>query len=139
MRIIKRSHEQQTRNLQEFMPSKNQMSSKHSATRRSTRSFRIRGRVQQLESHKALPGLVVEALDNNFMVDRRLSSTNTDIKGRFELHYEKASSGQAFEVQSPDLYLLVKTRDGAPIYVTPDKLQYEVGGTKKLVVQIPKV
>jgi hypothetical protein len=98
--------------------------------------FKIEGIVCD-ENQQGLAGLIVEALDKDFLCDDRLGSTRTDDNGRFEIAYNKADFSMFFE-QKPDIYLRVKEADGTVICTTENKVRYEAGGTEEFRIGISR-
>lgn len=96
--------------------------------------FKIEGIVCD-ENQQGLAGLIVEALDKDFLCDDRLGSTRTDDNGRFEIAYSKADFSMFFE-QKPDIYLRVKEADGTVIHTTENKVRYEAGRTEEFRIGI---
>lgn len=99
--------------------------------------FRIYGIVQESESGKGIPGLVVEAFDKDKgKPDDRLGSSITDGEGRFELSYKKKDFQSRYFERKPDLYLRVRRGDGEVIHTTEDKVRYEAGRTEAFILKI---
>lgn len=96
--------------------------------------FKIEGIVCD-ENQQGLAGLIVEALDKDFLCDDRLGSTRTDDNGHFEIAYSKADFSMFFE-QKPDIYLRVKEADGTVIHTTENKVRYEAGRTEEFSIEI---
>ena len=102
------------------------------------KTFKIYGKVQELESKIGVPGLIVEALDKDLIFDDRLGSVTTDNDGNFEIRYDKEDFQELFFDQRPDIYLRIKTPDGKLVSTTEDKVRYGANRTEEFVINLPK-
>ena len=68
-------------------------------------SFKVAGRVYEVESGLGIPNLIVEAFDKDIVKDDKLGYVKTNSQGQFEISYTEAdfkSSLEKFE-GNPDL------------------------------------
>lgn len=86
-------------------------------------SFKVAGRVYEVESGLGIPNLIVEAFDKDIVMDDKLGYVKTNSQGQFEISYTEAdfkSSLEKFE-GNPDLYIVVKAPDRSKVLYTSEK------------------
>lgn len=100
--------------------------------------FKIYGEVVSKKTEKGIPGLLVEALDKDFLIDDRLGSVFTDERGQFEIIYDREDFQEVFFDQKPDIYLRIKDKKGKVIHTTEDTVRYQGGKTEAFRIIIEK-
>jgi hypothetical protein len=99
--------------------------------------FRIFGLIEELETGRPLPNLVIRAFDRDLIFDDKLGYTNTDDDGRFEIRFGTDRFRDLFE-SKPDLYLRIYDRDGIRlIHETSDAIRWNASKSEKYRIQIP--
>jgi len=99
--------------------------------------FRIFGVVQEAETGRPLPNLVIRAFDRDLIFDDKLGYTNTDDDGRFEILFGTGRFRDLFE-SKPDLYLRIFDRDGIRlIHETTDAIRWNASHNEQYQIQIP--
>ena len=73
--------------------------------------FVVAGSIEERETGRPLPDLIVRALDRDLVFDDKLGFAQTDENGRFEIRFDAAAFRDAIEAK-PDLYLRIYDRDG---------------------------
>jgi hypothetical protein len=99
--------------------------------------FTVYGVVRELESGRALGGLVVRGFDKDLMSDDYLGSASTDAGGRYEIQFSAESFRDLFE-RRPDLYVRVFSADGRLLLSTEDAVRWDAGKTEQLDVAVPR-
>jgi subtilisin family serine protease len=99
--------------------------------------FRVHGRIVDQETGRGLPGLRVEAVDQNSKPDERLGVAITDPDGSFELVYDRADFRKLYINLKPELYLRVKTAAGQTVLTARNKLRYGARAARELVLELP--
>ncbi|UCE19729.1 MAG: hypothetical protein JSV84_05125 [Gemmatimonadota bacterium] len=79
--------------------------------------FEITGQVEEAESGRGVPGVVVSAFDKDLLFDDLLGEAMTDAQGKFRLEYAEGEFRDLFE-KRPDIYLTVKTVSGRTLSTT---------------------
>jgi len=101
------------------------------------KEFRIFGVVQEAETGRPLPNLVVRAFDRDLIFDDKLGYTNTDDDGCFEILFGMGRFRDLFE-SKPDLYLRIFDRDGIRlIHETTDAIRWNASKNEQYRIQIP--
>ena len=59
--------------------------------------FMVSGQVRELEDRQGIAGVVVQALDKDFLCDDLLGNTTTDANGSFCIKYTEESSKDLLE------------------------------------------
>ena len=98
------------------------------------RTFRIYGKVTELETGKGMSNLIVKAIDTDADTHELLGAAATDENGNFEIKYDEEDLHES----APDIYLKIKTQDGEVICTTEDTVRYDAGDTEEFNVKIPK-
>lgn len=100
-------------------------------------TFRIHGTVEEEETHRPLPGLVVRAFDRDLLFDDRLGFATTDSSGHFEIHYGSEKFRDLWESQ-PDLYLRVFDSDGSRLlHETKDAIRWNASSDEEYRIVLP--
>jgi carotenoid cleavage dioxygenase len=104
---------------------------------RRSETFRVHGIVEEKETHRPLPGLVVRAFDRDLLFDDRLGFTTTDAAGRFEIRYSSEKFRDLWESQ-PDLYLRVFDSDGSRmLHETKDAIRWKASADEEYRILLP--
>jgi hypothetical protein len=93
-------------------------------------SFKLLGQIRESENNVGIPGLEVRAFDRDVRFDDLLGSVITDEAGNFDLRYEERDFKGLFEGK-PDIYLIVKAKDGRTVYTTEKNVRVEAGKTER--------
>ncbi len=93
-------------------------------------SFKIVGRVQEVESGASIPGLEVRAYDSDVGLDDLLGSVVTNEEGNFEIEYHEKDFQELFDEQ-PDIYLTIRARDGRVLHTTENTVRVNAGKLEK--------
>jgi hypothetical protein len=81
-------------------------------------AFLIRGQIVS-EEGEAIPGLLVDAYDDDLFIDDHLGSATTDSKGSFEVQFQTGAFRRFLDLEAkPDIYLKVSTPDGKVVYTS---------------------
>ena len=108
-----------------------------SSPRDGRREFRIFGVVEEAETGRPLPNLVIRAFDRDLIFDDKLGYTNTDEDGHFEIRFGTARFRDLFE-SKPDLYLRIFDRDGIRlIHETTDAIRWNASKDEQYQIRIP--
>jgi hypothetical protein len=94
-------------------------------------SFEIKSRVIGLESGRGVGGLTVEAYDADVLYDDRLGVGETDSDGGCRIPVRVGF----FSLDRPDVYLLVKSKDGRVLASTRGGFLHDV--TKDISMEVP--
>jgi hypothetical protein len=99
--------------------------------------FRIFGVVEEAETGRPLPNLVVRAFDRDLIFDDKIGYTNTNDDGHFEIRFGPERFSDLFESR-PDLYLRIFDRAGVRlIHETTDAIRWNASHNEQYRVQIP--
>ena len=99
--------------------------------------FRVWGVVQEVETGRPLPGLIVRAFDRDLVFDDKLGFAETDDDGGFEIHYRKEDFSDLVEA-SPDLYLRVYDKAGIRLLLeTSDATRRNATREERYELKIP--
>lgn len=97
--------------------------------------FSIRGRIRGAQSGRVMPGLTVQALDQDLVFDDRLGTATTDPGGRFEIRYQKSDFSDFIE-RRPDIYLRVLAPDGALLLTTEQAVRFNAGKSERFDLRV---
>jgi len=101
------------------------------------KEFRIFGVVQEAETGRPLPNLVIRAFDRDLLFDDKLGYTNTDDDGCFEIRFGMGRFRDLFE-SKPDLYLRIFDQDGIRlIHETTDAIRWNASKNEQYQIRIP--
>jgi hypothetical protein len=78
---------------------------------------KISGQVQEAESGRGVPGVIVRAFDKDRFFDDLLGEVMTDAEGEFHLMYDESKFREFFDT-APDIFLTVKTVSGKMLFTT---------------------
>ena len=98
--------------------------------------FEISGRVQEAESGRGVPGVVVRAFDKDRFFDDLLGEVMSDAGGRFHVEYDESDFRDLFE-RAPDIYLTVKTVSGRALYTTEGATRFNATPHEEFQIEIP--
>ena len=99
--------------------------------------FRISGTVEEAETGRPLPDLVVRAFDKDLIADDRVGFATTDSEGRFEIRFGREAFRDLLETR-PDLYLRVFDPTGVTeIHNTLDAIRHGASAHERYRVRIP--
>jgi hypothetical protein len=99
--------------------------------------YRIFGVVEEKETGRPLPNLVVRAFDRDPLFDDKLGYTNTNDDGLFEIRFTSERFRDLFE-RRPDLYLRIYDRNGARmLHETTDAIRWKASHNEEYRVQVP--
>ena len=105
-------------------------------TRRSE-TFRVHGIIEEADTHRPLPGLVVRAFDRDLLFDDRLGFTTTDAAGHFEIRYPSDRFRDLWESR-PDLYLRVFDSGGSRmLHETKDAIRWGASADEEYRILLP--
>ena len=101
--------------------------------------FVVRGRLQERETSRPLPGLRVRAFDQDLLSeDDFLGEAITDASGEFEVHYRLSDFGSALE-RLPDVFLRVFTPDGSTeLAETSASVVKQAGRILRIDLDVPR-
>ena len=99
--------------------------------------FRIFGVVEEAETGRPLPNLVVRAFDRDLIFDDKIGFTNTNDDGHFEIRFGRKRFRDLFESR-PDLYLRIYDRAGVRlIHETTDAIRWNASRDEQYRIEIP--
>lgn len=98
--------------------------------------YEIFGRVNELESKKGVPGVIVSAFDKDFLMDDLLGEVMTDPQGEFRIEYDESHFKLLFE-KAPDIYLNVKTPSGRSLMTTEGTVRFNAKTSEEFELQLP--
>jgi hypothetical protein len=102
-------------------------------------TFVIRGTIQEQESLRPLPNLIVRAFDRDWVSDDKVGFTTSDENGRFEIRF-RTEDFRDFVEQRPDLYLRVYDASGTRLlHETTDAIRRNASREERYEVLIPAV
>lgn len=100
--------------------------------------FVILGIIRRSENHRGIRGLTVETYDADLFFDDKLGSCITDSKGGFQITYQKEDFEDLFE-KRPDLYLVIRSRDGRKIHSTKRRIRFNAGREEYFLIELSSV
>jgi hypothetical protein len=99
--------------------------------------FRIFGVVEEAETGRPLPNLVVRAFDRDPIFDDKIGYTNTNDDGRFGIRFGPERFRDLVELR-PDIYLRIYDRTGVRlIHETTDAIRWNASPNEEYRVQVP--
>lgn len=102
-------------------------------------TFVILGTVQEKETHRPLPNLIVRAFDRDWVSDDKVGFTTSDENGRFEIRF-RTEDFRDFVEQRPDLYLRVYDESGTRLlHETTHAIRRNASREEHYEVLIPAV
>jgi hypothetical protein len=110
------------------------MSSKKSAA--DSEVFAIFGIVEEAETGRPLPDLVIRAFDRDHLFDDKLGFTSTDDHGQFYIRYGREDFPDVWEAQ-PDLYLRIYDASGSHLlHQTEGEIRWNASH-EQFLVRVP--
>jgi hypothetical protein len=104
--------------------------------REKTDEYRIFGVIEEEETGRPLPNLVIRAFDRDLIFDDKLGYTNTNDDGLFEIRFGPDRFRDLFESR-PDLYLRIYDRTGIHlIHETTDAIRWDASHNEEYRVLI---
>ncbi len=92
--------------------------------------------IEEEETGRPLPNLVIRAFDRDLIFDDKLGYTNTDDDGLFEIRFGPDRFRDLFESR-PDLYLRIYDRTGIHlIHETTDAIRWDASHNEEYRVLI---
>ena len=98
--------------------------------------FEISGQVQEAESGRGVPGVIVSAFDKDRRFDDLLGEVISDADGRFQMEYDEGKFRDLFE-KRPDIYLTASTVSGDMLYTTEDATRFNATPHEEFELKIP--
>ncbi|MBW2714730.1 MAG: hypothetical protein JRD03_01560 [Deltaproteobacteria bacterium] len=104
--------------------------------RENTDEYRIFGVIEEEETGRPLPNLVIRAFDRDLIFDDKLGYTNTNDDGLFEIRFGSERFRDLFESR-PDLYLRIYDRTGVHlIHETTDAIRWDASRNEEYRIRI---
>jgi len=104
----------------------------------SKQTFKVFGRVTELESGLGVGGLSVKAVDKDLVFDDLLGSASTDKNGNFDINYRGEDFEELFDRQ-PDIFVQVKSLELKRIlYTSENTVRWNAGKKEYFNIQIPR-
>ncbi len=98
--------------------------------------FEITGRVQESESGRGVPGIIISAFDKDRHFDDLLGEVMSDADGNFFMEYDEKKFKDLFE-KAPDIYLTVKTLSGRVLFTTEGATRFKAKPHEEFQLEIP--
>jgi len=98
--------------------------------------YEISGRVEEAESGRGVPGVIVRAFDKDLLFDDFLGEVMSDAHGIFRVEYNETRFKDLFE-KAPDIYLAVKTVSGIMLHTTKQATRFNASPRETFRLQIP--
>ena len=99
--------------------------------------FTVLGTIEEEETGRPLPNLVVRAYDRDLVLDDRVGFTTSDDDGRFEIRFHRKHFSDVWESQ-PDLYLRIFDPAGTrELYHTRDAIRWNASAQETYRIRIP--
>lgn len=100
--------------------------------------FRVRGAVTRRFDDAPVPGLCVEAFDQDVFRRQCVGRATTDERGRYEIEFRHQDfSGRHLPLEwAPDLYVTVSDADGQEVATTRGALRRNAGVETRIDVQV---
>jgi hypothetical protein len=100
-------------------------------------TFIVLGTIEEEETGRPLPSLIVRAYDRDLVFDDKVGFTTTDADGRFEIRFHREDFSDVRESQ-PDLYLRVYDPSGIrELYQTRDAIRWRASSKETYRLRIP--
>ena len=99
--------------------------------------YEISGRVQEAESERGVPGVIISAFDKDLLFDDMLGEVMSDAGGNFQIVYDQSRFAALFE-GTPDIYLTVKTPAGRALHTTNDAVRFNAQQREEFRIAIPE-
>jgi hypothetical protein len=100
-------------------------------------SFTAIGTIEEAETGRPLPNLVVRAYDRDMVFDDRVGLATSDEDGRFQIRFHRRNFGDVWESQ-PDLYLCNFDPPGTrELYHTRDSIRWNASAHETYRPRIP--
>lgn len=99
--------------------------------------FRVFGKIRESESGKGIPGLTVEVMDADLLIDELIGTVQSDPDGSFSIDFPPAQL-PAFYREKPDIYLNIKLPDGKLIASTRNHLRTDAQTDTEINVDISR-
>ena len=100
--------------------------------------FIVSGVVREAESGRAVPGLLVNAFDQDLVKDDYLGQCETDADGRFEIRFTDADFKDVVESR-PDLYLcVIAPGSREPVHDTRYEVRENADREEFFEIEIPR-
>ena len=100
-------------------------------------ALRVFGQVKELETQKAISGLIVEAMDADLFFDDFLGRAKTDSDGCFSIACAEGDASGVFE-DKPDVYVVVKADANRVLKTTRNNVLQDVTDDTEINVEIPR-
>ena len=97
--------------------------------------YEISGRVEEAESGRGVPGVIVRAFDKDLLFDDLLGEIMSSADGIFRVEYDETKFKDLFE-KAPDIYLTVKTVSGKVLYTTGQATRFNATPRETFRIQI---
>ena len=100
-------------------------------------SFLVAGVVEEAETGRPLPQLIVRAFDRDLVFDDKLGFATTDDDGRFEIRFGPDQFRDLWESR-PDLYLRIYDRSGFRLLrETTDAVRWNASPSEHYRILVP--
>ncbi len=100
-------------------------------------SFLVAGVVEEEETGRPLPHLIVRAFDRDLVVDDKLGYATTDDDGRFEIRFGVDHFRDLWETR-PDLYLRIYDKSGSRLlHETTDAIRWNASSSEHYRILVP--
>ena len=97
----------------------------------------VSGTVEEAETGRPLPDLVVRAFDRDLVFDDKLGYTSTDADGRFEIRFSPEDF-RDFRETAPDLYVRIFDRAGTRLlFETSDAIRWNASPHERYRIRVP--
>ena len=104
---------------------------------RDREAFTVLGTIEEEETGRPLPSLIVRAYDRDLVFDDQVGFTTSDDNGRFEIRFHREDFSDVRESQ-PDLYLRVYDPSGTwELYQTRDAIRWNASSRETYRLRIP--
>jgi hypothetical protein len=100
-------------------------------------TFRVLGTIEEEETGRPLPHLIVRAFDRDLIFDDKVGFATTDDDGRFEIRFNRKDFRDVGESQ-PDLYLRIYDQSGIhEVHQTRDAIRWNASPNERYRLRIP--
>ena len=104
---------------------------------RKRETFSVRGSIQELETRRPLPDLIVRAFDRDWISDDKVGFATSDRDGIFEIRFSLEDFQDLLE-KRPDLYLRVYDRSGTQLlHETTDAIRWNASPEEHYELLVP--